>query len=748
MKVSLDWLSQHVDLSGVSTEELSDMLTFAGVEVEEIEETRIDDHVVVAEVLAKEKHPDADKLSVCRVSHGDGESQIVCGAKNFDVGDKVPLALPGTVLPGGAKIKKGKLRGVESQGMMCSGQELGIPSDVDGLLILESGSAPGTKISSLYPADTRLTIEVTPNRPDWLSHLGLAREVAAVTSRKLNSDAVPATTSKSRPATDAEIKLDGDSACPFYTARVIRGVKVGPSPEWLQARIESIGLRPINNIVDITNFVLMEMGQPLHAFDVSKLDGGIHVRLAKTGEKLVALDGESYKLDSTDTVIADASQALAIAGVMGGEESGVTETTTDVLLESAYFHPPRIRRTSHRLMLSSDSSYRFERGVDPNQVRSASDLATKLILEIAGGEADDELQIAGTCPELTGEVELDHARCRKLLGADISDDRIVEILSSLGLEKVSLNAGISTWRIPTYRLDLLRCVDLVEEVARIYGLENIPSSQKWLTAMPRAEDRIYDLTMRLKRQLVSLGFCETPTLAMVSEAQIESAAAGHDLEAVPIRNPLGTDYKMLRTTLLAGLAVNELSSGLLNVAKRNANLGAPTARLFEVGPVYTAKGEETMLSLLIAGAANETSWMTPRPRSLSIHDLRGFVESLIPGRAVEMEVLDDSHLPLAAELFVKLSGNRTKLGRLGQCSPAISREIGYDAVVVGELRLKTIDKLLAKPPRFKAISPYPAITRDVAMEIDAVVPNQTVNDFLRQLQRKTPREFRAIRRVR
>ena len=506
-------------------------------------------------------------------------------------------------------------------------------------------------------------------------------------------------------------------------------MKVGPSPKWLQGRLEAIGLRPINNIVDITNFVLMEMGQPLHAFDTAKLDGGIHVRQATPSEKLVALDGETYELEPSDTVIADASKGLAIAGVMGGEESGVTESTTDVLLESAYFIPQRIRKTSHRLDLSSDSSYRFERGVDPQQVLAASELATKLILDLAGGEAEAETQVAGEPPVLSTEVEIDHAKCRKLLGDEIPDDRISEILSSLGLERASFNAGISAWKIPSYRLDLERHVDLVEEVARIHGLDNIPSSSRALVSVPRPEDKTYDVTMQLKRRLVSLGFCETPTLSMVSEAQTETAAAGHDKTAVAIKNPLGTDYKMLRTTLLAGMAVNELSSGLLNVASRNANLGLPTARLFEVGSVYSTKGEETLVSLLIAGNANDVSWMTPKPRTLSVHDLRGAIEALIPNSEIIVESKEDSQLALCSDLSVKLSGNNTKLGILGQCTPAQARKIGYGAVLVAELRLKTIEKLLAKPAQFQSISPFPAITRDIAMEIETSVANQTVNDF-------------------
>lgn len=728
MKVSLDWLSQHVDVSDYTTQQLEDLLTFAGVEVEEIEEKTIHDNVVVAEVLDKQPHPDADKLSVCQVKHGDSSSQIVCGAKNFKVGDKVPLAMPGTVMPGGMKIKKGKLRGVESQGMMCSGQELGIPSDVDGLLILENSSEVGTQINKLYPSDTQFTVEITPNRPDWLSHLGMAREVAGIVGKDLKSDPIAKSDSPTRPASDSEIKIEANSACPFYTARVIKSVKVGPSPAWLQGRLESVGLRPINNIVDITNFVLMEVGQPLHAFDLTKVDGHIHVRLAQQGEKLVALDGETYELSDTDTVIADSKKALAIGGVMGGEDSGVVDGTTDILLESAYFEPPRIRRTSHRLFLSSDSSYRFERGVDPQQVLGASELATKLILEIAGGEAEPEIQIAGSPPKLSGEVELDHAFCRKVLGCEIADDRIVEILSGLGLEG-AFNAGISIWKIPSYRLDLIRPIDLVEEVARIHGLDNIPSSHLAISSPPRAEDGVYDVAMNIKKRLVSMGFCETPTLSMVSEGQVNDGVAGHERTSVPIKNPLGTDYGVLRTTLLSGLAVNELSSGLLNVASRNANLGAPSARVFEVGNVYSDKGEETLISLLIAGNASERTWLTKEPRKLTVHDMRGVVESLLPDVDINMNLVEDQHLPLAAQLSVRMSGNETRLGVLGQCSPTVARKIGYEAVLVAELKLKTVQKLLTQPTKYTDISPYPAITRDVAMEIDGTVPNQSVSQF-------------------
>lgn len=731
MKISLDWLSEHIDISDISTDELANLLTFAGVEVEEIEATLIHENVVVAEVLEQVAHPGADKLSVCKVGHGGQLSQIVCGASNFNVGDKVPLALPGAVLPDGLKIKKGKLRGVASEGMMCSGKELGISPDGSGLLILQKDFKTGTTLQSLYPPDTRLTIEVTPNRPDWLSHLGLAREVAAITSRSLKKNVIVTSTNATRVATDFEIRMDQDAACPFYTARIVRGVRVGDSPDWLRARLESVGLRPINSIVDITNFVLMEMGQPLHAFDLAKVEGGIHVRLAKDGEKLVAFDGKTYELTSADTVIADAKKPLAIAGVMGGEESGVTETTTEILLESAYFHPPSVRRTSHHLAVSSDSSYRFERGVDPQQVLGASELATQLILDLAAGTPEESIQTAGDVPKLVDTINLDHERCCNLLGKHIEDERIVKILSSLGLQAVEQAPRRSSWGIPSYRLDLTRPVDLAEEIARIYGLDNIPSRNLTFTAPSSEEDFTYDLVMQLKQRLVSLGFCETPTLSMVSERQVKEPVIGQQRNPVPIKNPLGSDYKMMRTSLLSGLAVNELASGLLNVACRNANLGSPTARVFEIGPVYSDQGEDAQLSMLIAGDATEVSWMTPRPRSLTIHDMHGIIQALIPGIPLRLELADSDALALASDLNVQLSGNETPLGRFGQCTPRLSRKIGYDAVMVAELRIATLRKCHAKPTKYHEISPYPAITRDVAMEVDIEVTSQAVSEFFR-----------------
>jgi len=398
MKFSVNWLREFVELP-TSVDELAELLTLTGTEIESIEKRGANfDNVVVAQIKASAQHPNADRLSVCQVDDGSGqERQIVCGAKNYKVGDKVPLARPGAVLVGDLKIKPSKLRGVESQGMLCSPSELGLSADSDGLLILSPEAKIGEPIASLFPEDTILDVEITPNRGDLLSHFGLAREIAALAGSSRCDDR------GQRSAPSLPLKADGvtisaPNECPFYSARRIENIKVGPSPDWLRARVESVGLRSINNIVDITNFVMLELGEPLHAFDADKLSGPINVRLATAGETFLALDGKTYSLGERDLVIADDARAVGIAGVMGGKDTGVTDSTTTLLLESAFFDPASIRRTARRLSLPSDASYRFERRVDPGMVFAASHRAAELMREIAGANPAAEIATAGALP--------------------------------------------------------------------------------------------------------------------------------------------------------------------------------------------------------------------------------------------------------------------------------------------------------------------------------------------------------------
>ena len=589
MKISLEWLKDYVALPS-STDALSDLLTNGGTEVIARENRgNVPDKVVVAQILSSEQHPNADRLSVCQVDDGSGQPrQIVCGAKNYKVGDKVPLALPGAVLGPDFKIKAGKLRGVASDGMMCSAKELALAEDAEGLLILPADTPVGKPAKELFPPDTVLELEVTPNRPDMLGYQGVAREIAALAQVEAK---IADTVAVAQKAADGFVRLE-DAGCPFYTARIIRGVKVAPSPQWLADRLTAVGLRPINNIVDVTNYVLLETGQPLHAFDLAKLDGGIVVRNAREGESLKALDGSDLKLRAHDLVISDAKKPVALAGVTGGAESGVSGSTTDILLESAWFEPTRVRKTSRELGISTDSSYRFERRVDPCGVAVASARAAELILQTAGGTAEAEVLVAGAMPHAEIEVTLDNNRCRALLGLDIADAEIEGILQRLGL----VRSG-HKWKVPSYRPDLVREVDLIEEVIRVAGIERVPSRLRGFPAEASAADLRHDHAEKLRERLRAQGFSEARTSHFVSPEALHRAGVAAE-HAVAMRNPLGADQALLRPVLL---------SGLLEALARNLRHGTDSVRLFEFGPVFRQSGveEQTALALVATGGGSD-----------------------------------------------------------------------------------------------------------------------------------------------
>ena len=472
MNISYNWLKKYIDLS-LTADELPAKLTMAGLEVEGIEKTgSIPEGVVTAKILSRNPHENSDHLSVCQVDKGDEVLQIVCGAPNCDAGNIVPLATIGTTFKDGEgtfTIKKGKLRGVESFGMMCSARELGLSNDHDGLLILPADTKIGVPFGELMDSDVVYDCSVTPNRPDWLSHIGVARDIAALLNTKL---VMPEICNADAPVVPGLVTVNDPDLCPIYAARIIRGVKVGDSPEWMQKALSAVGIRPISNLVDITNYVMMEMGVPLHAFDIRNLSGEkIIVRRAAEGESIVALDGKKYDLTPENLCICDAEKPVAIAGVMGGEYSGIQADTTTVVLESAFFDPDSIRMTSRKLGLSSDASYRYERGVDRNAVLAAGRRALQLILEIAGGEYVGCCEVAAPAPEVR-TIEADYSRIRGLLGLEVTDSDIEKILISLGFGMTA--PGVFT--VPSWRVyDVVGEADLAEEVARIYGLDKLPA---------------------------------------------------------------------------------------------------------------------------------------------------------------------------------------------------------------------------------------------------------------------------------
>ncbi len=688
MKVSVSWLAEFLDLpegSGV----LEDVLTNAGLTVEGVETRGADfPYVVIAQILESTAHPNADRLSVCQVNDGSAQPrQIVCGAKNYHVGDKVPLAMPGAVLPGDFKIKTGKLRGVESQGMLCSAKELQLPGDDAGLLILPEHACVGAPISSLFPSDTVLELEVTPNRPDCLSHLGVAREISAFTGRPIRLPECPDVTVNE----DETIEVLAADACPFYSLRRITIPIQPPSPDWLVGRLTAIGLRPIHPVVDVTNFVLMELGQPLHAFDAEKVNGHIRVRYAVEGENFAALDGKTYTLNGHDLVIADDSGPIALAGIIGGAGSSVSETTTSVLLESAWFAPSGIRRSARRLGISTDSSYRFERGVDPQGVLPASARAAELIIHHAGGEAT-ALVIQGILPPSIPPVPLRASYCSSVLGTEISHHQIGEALTAFGLTLG--DSGL--WNIPSYRSDLTREIDLIEEVARHVGIGLIPSKFSVLPAPVGEADKVFDFVASLRSTLSARGFSEARTSTLISAEQAE----GYQ-NIVRLRNPLGEDQAILRP----GLA-----PALLAVLAKNLRYGEKSIRLFEVGKVFQEEGEELMLGLAVTGPGQPPHWQTPSPAPLDLFGVKGLLDflSLEFGASVP-----DARWIVRSDLSV----TNDSAGWLGQLSPALGRAIdATDPVFVVEIRLRPlIKRAAAGPVAYFPIAEFPATNRDIAI---------------------------------
>ena len=709
MKFSVNWLREFVDLPK-NPEDIAELLTRAGIETKNIETRGANiDKVIVSQITASSRHPNADRLTVCEVDDGSGtKRQIVCGATNYKVGDKVPLALPGAKLPNGTEIRKSKLRGVESEGMLCSPIELGLGEDASGLLILSPDAKVGAPIADLFPADTILDVEITPNRGDLLSHFGLAREIAALTGAAAPSPRRVETA----PGRAGSITIAATRECPFFSLREIDNVKVGPSPQWLRAKIESVGVRSINNIVDISNFVMLELGQPTHAFDADKLNGGINVRLAREGEKFLALDGKTYSLKPDNCVIADQERAVGIGGVMGGEETGVTDSTKNILLEAAYFLPASIRRTARDLNLQSDASYRFERGVDPDMILRASQRAAELMAEIAGGTPAKEIHVAGELPADPADVSLSYEKCSRVIGIAIDPKTVDEILTRFGLRKTAGSNESATWKIPSYRRDLQRDVDLIEEVLRAYGIDKIPGRTRGRFMPTSAADRSHDVeTLFLRHRLTGSGLSEVRTSKLISRSAMASD------KAVELRNPLSEDHVALRPNLI---------SGLLDVLERNIRAGAESVSIFEIGRVFIPPSgkEERHLGILLSGNIGTASdWRSQIKRSLDLFDLKGALESVVPNVSFRPGKFPD--FALAVEAW---SGDQ-RVGFGGQL--LAGKSSASNSVLVAELNADLLLDNGRSAKKFRELDRYPSITRDIAM----IVPEKLTHaEILRAIQ--------------
>lgn len=700
MKFSLRWLGHYIDLT-VPFPQMLDRLTLAGTEVEGVVAKGVESpHIVVAQIISSVQHPNADRLRVCQVNDGTGIRQIVCGAKNYKDGDKVPLALPGARLPGDFVIKESKLRGELSQGMLCSAKELALAEDAEGLLLLPEDAPVGKVFSEYMPGDTLFEVEITSNRPDLLSYRGMAREIAAIGAGTIKTPpSVSVAFPETAPAYTA--RLDAPDLGPWYTATHLSNVKVGPSPQWLQDAIEATGHRPINNVVDITNFVLFETGQPLHAFDATELSGQtIEIRRANAGEKLEALDDKTYALLTDDLVIADASGPVAIAGVMGGKPTGVTATTTEIVLEAAWFQPATVRRTSRRLGLMSDSSYRYERRVDPGALLAARDRALALLIELTGATITAASAVAGTAPASRGPITLRHGKIEGLLGVHIPIVAVQLTLGRLGCEKLSpADETADLWQPPTFRDDLHREVDLIEEIARIHGLEGVPAKLTTGLHPETAADRAHSRLLRLRQTLAARGWDECVTDALI-ERRFATAET-----ALEMANPLSELQTHLRPSL---------KTSLLQVASKNIARGVASLRLFEVGRVYEKRDQETKepqrLGLLVAGLGDEAAWTKPE-RASDFYDLTGTLDLLLKNAAItEKDILESG--PVAAT-ELKIHGIKTS--------------VFYAEIALDEWLART-----PQPDRYVPVAAFPASRRDVAIVLPKSVPQAKVEEVIRQ----------------
>lgn len=743
MKISLKWLSEYVKLPP-SPEEVARRLTMAGLEVEGMEKPGAGlAGVVVAKILESKQHPNADKLSVTQVdAGGPAPLQIVCGAKNYKVGDQVPLATEGTKLPNGAEIKRAALRGVESFGMLCSARELGLAEDASGLLILDPALKPGTPIAeALGLDDVVMEVNITPNRPDVLSHLGIARELAVLTHQPLRPpQANLADIEGGDRAGDAiSIRIDDPERCPRYAARVIENVTVGPSPAWLARRLEACGVRSISNVVDVTNYVLLEYGQPLHGFDLDKIGGKqIVVRTAKPGEKLTTLDGKERALSPEDLVICDADRPLALAGVMGGASSEVSGATRRVLLESAHFNPSSVRRTSKRHALHTEASHRFERGADINAVTAALDRAAGLIAELGKGTVREGRVDAYPKPYQPRKVMLRYARVGEVLGAPVPSEESLRILTALGFTAEAQSFTGATFAVPAARVDVEREEDLIEEVARIRGYDQIPASLPRGLARLSPEPKEVEAERRTRIALAGAGFDEVVNYSFVHPALKPwvtpgpLAALGQERPVISLKNPLSVELSVMRLTLYAGLLTN---------VSHNLRHQQESLRLYELGRIYSGNPEggrqgrpvaheRLTLSGVLTGKRHGRTWAA-KDEPMDFYDAKGAVEAVLAAleiRGATFEPFESApYHPRATARLVK--GGQV-LGTLGELHPKVAKRLDLPpAIYLFELDAEALFAAAELVRPYQPLARFPAVLRDLAV----VVPLELRNDEVRKV---------------
>jgi len=736
MQISFKWLQSMVDCNA-SPDEIAHRLTMAGLEVEAIEPFQLGlERKVVGLIQDMEQHPNAEHLKVCKVQIPDKILQVVCGAPNVAVGQIVPLALDGACLVDGTEVRSTEIHGALSQGMICSEKELGLGEDASGIMVLDSNLHPGTPLAEALDLDDLIYyIGITPNRADCLSVVGIAREVAALFGVKWSPPIISLQETGPPIESLSSVTIEDADLCPRYAARIVENIKIKPSPLWMQQRLEAQGLRAINNIVDVTNYVMMELGQPLHAFDYHRLDEHrIVVRRAQPNESFVTLDGQKHQLGRDMLLICDASRGVALAGIMGGLNSEITPETNTVLIESAYFQPTGTRRTAKALGLSTESSYRFERGVDPEGVITALDRAAQLMVELGEGELASGRLDVYPLPVKLQPIELRLSKTNRFLGTNLSRKKISKHLESIQLKVRSAGEDLLVVEPPSFRADLTREVDLMEEVARLAGYDLIPSASPLarLTSAKRAEDQV--IRQYAKETLASLGFCEIVSYSFINPRAIDLLRLKDDdrrRQLLPLRNPLSEDQSVMRTSLVPNI---------LETAARNQRQNNFDLRLVELSKVFfTKEGEELPeerfnLCGLLSGLRRPPGW-NESSQAVDFFDAKGALEALF----IHLGIRDfrwsaKSPAPyLNPQAAARIQAADLYLGDLGEVDPAVLDSFDLKGpVYLFDLDFDLLMEKTVSVKKFQALPRFPAINRDLAIVVADSVAAQDLLDYLEE----------------
>lgn len=735
MKISLNWLKEYIDLSGISFGEIESNLTMCGLEVESYEnQQQIYADFFVAKVVEAVRHPNADKLSLCKVFDGKDTLQIVCGAPNVAANQKVVLGKIGAVIPqNNLKLTKAKIRGVESFGMLCSEAELMISNDHSGIMVLPADLTEGTPITeALGLNDIVFEIGITPNRPDALSHVGVARDLAAIFNKELILPQFPDSSDSQDAKNIFSIKVNDPALCPRYSAKIVKNVTVHDSPDWLKDKLKAVGLRPINNIVDITNFILMELGQPLHAFDLAYLEGNqIIVKTAGDVSSFKTLDSKERKIYSDTLLICDARKPVAIAGIMGGENSEVTADSKDILIESAYFNPSSVRKSSKLLGLSTDSSYRFERGCNPEITLQAVERAAELIASISGGTV-----IAG-CIDIYPQkiskpsITLRFEQIRRILGYTIGKEKIKNILTSLGFDVSSETESEMIVLAPLFRPDCEREIDLIEEIARIYGYSYIPPVERIAISLEKKNDDSA-FSAKLKNIFVGLGFNEAYANTLLSEKT--ARLFGNPIQML---NPQSIDLSFLRTSLIPGA---------IEIVAKNINVSEKNLRIFEIGSVFNKVNseitsfndftEDQKAMFLVTGEANPEEWLA-KPRKFEFFDIKSYINLIVSNFLLDNFISYSYYsnrnnlFDLSCDLTFHKDGENTQIGFGGSISKTVLKEYGINQeVFCFEFSVSQMKAIQAPLPKFKDLLRFPKIKKDFAFIFDSEVTFDEIKNFI------------------